>query len=144
MSSNALHLLEVAGKRTRSSTSPARAEQLRRAKRKQRARGRAHGLRQVQLVLPSDVAERLRVAGRDPRFGSLLEALLDEAVVRISDYPVLADITWNLRVTYLPAREAFGLYERNWRYVDPKALGPQERALVARLTKAYGAGILHA
>ena len=35
------------------------------------------------------------------------------------------------------------LYERNWRFIDEKALLPHERDLIDRLTRDYGHGILH-
>ena len=127
----------------RKGAEPSRAEQLRKAKRAQRARERERGLEYVQLRLPGPAAEKLRTAMRDPRFAELLDDLLDDAVVRVSDYPALSDIGWNLSVSYLPAREAFSLYERNWRFVEPDRLEPHERALIDRLADRFGGGILH-
>ena len=121
-----------------------RAEQLRRAKRAQRARERARGLEHVQVTLPARTAAKLRVALHDPAFLASLDRLLDEEVVRVADYPALSDIAWNLNVEILPARDAFGLYERNWRFVDEKRLDAAERALIARLADRFGAGIIHA
>jgi hypothetical protein len=65
-------------------------------------------------------------------------------VVRLADYPALADLAWNRTDEYLPAREAFGLYERNWRLVDPGRLDERERALIERLVQRFGAGVIHA
>ena len=38
----------------------------------------------------------------------------------------------------LSPREALGIYERNWRHVDPQALSPAERDLVDSLRLALG------
>lgn len=56
---------------------------------------------------------------------------------------MLADLAWNVRTELLSASEAFTLYERNGRYVDPKAMTPREAALVERLAATPGGGILH-
>jgi len=96
------------------------------------------------VTLPARTAAKLRVALHDPAFLASLDRLLDEEVVRVADYPALSDIAWNLNVEILPARDAFGLYERNWRFVDEKRLDAAERALIARLADRFGAGIIHA
>lgn len=121
-----------------------RAEQLRRAKRAQRARERARGLRLVQLTLPDATVRKLRVAARDPDFAQQLDRLLDDEVVTLAKYPALADLAWNLHIPAVTAREAFALYERNWRLVDVQHLSPRERALIGRLAARFGAGLIHA
>ncbi len=121
-----------------------RAEQLRRAKREQRERDASAGLRLVQLKLPDPIARKLAVAARAPGFGETLDRLLDQAVIRVSDYPFLKQIAWNRADDYMPARDALGLYERNWRFVDPAALTAPERRLIEQLKQQHGAGILHA
>jgi len=121
-----------------------RAEQLRRAKRAQRDRDHAAGLVQLQLKLPRPVAAKLAAAARIPGYPQALDALLDDMVVRLADYPALADLAWNRADEYLPAREAFGLYERNWRFVETGKLDERERALIERLAQRFGAGVIHA
>src|SRR5688572_3543295 len=111
---------------------PARREQLRRAKAAQRRRERRAGLAVVQLRLPRAVAAKLSRASRDERFAEELARFLDEALIPIADYPALADIAWNRAEPLIPAREAFGLYERNWRFVDQARLELRERALIER------------
>ena len=128
----------------RKETHARRAEQLRQAKRAQRKRERARGLALVQLKLPKTTAAKLRVAMREPEFAENLDRLLDDVAVTIADHPGLASIAWNLAVTHISAREAFGLYERNWRYLDPRRLEPRERELVDRLAARFGGGIIHA
>ena len=121
-----------------------RAEQLRRAKRAQRVRERARGFEHVQLKLPHGTAGKLRVAMRERGFAETLDRLLDDAVVKISEFPALADIAWNLAVTHIPARHAFGLYERHWDLVNEHGLTSAERQLIEKLAARYGAGIIHA
>jgi len=120
-----------------------RAEQLRRAKRAQRARERARGLRPVQLSLPARLGRRLLVAAGDPGFEDRLERFLEGEVIRVADFPALRDIAWNRRDEHLTAREAFGLYERNWRHVDAARLGAREAALIRDLADRFGNGIVH-
>jgi hypothetical protein len=62
----------------------------------------------------------------------------------IGKYPQLRLIAWNRREDDpITEAEAFALYEANWRYVEPGALDPQERALIERLTVQYGKGVMH-
>ena len=121
-----------------------RTEQLRRAKRAQRAREQSAGLRLIQLKLPAPVAAKLSAAARGADFAIALDRLLDQAVIRIGDYPLLKQIAWNRKDEYVPARDAFGLYERNWRFVNPAALTGPERRLIDELKQRFGGGILHA
>jgi hypothetical protein len=125
-------------------TKISRTEQLRIAKRAQRERQRRAGIRSVQLDLADDMAERLRVARRDPGFLTALDELLDRFVVRVADHPQLRDLAWNRADEFIAAREAFGLYERNWRLVDENRLDERERELIDRLAATFGAGVINA
>jgi hypothetical protein len=115
-----------------------RREQLRRAKRAQRTRQRLANLIEVQLALPADVAAKIAVAKRAAGFVEFLNAALDRAVVRLADYPQLRDLAWNRVDDFIPAKEAFQLYERNWRLLDVALLDEQERDLIARLKAEFG------
>jgi hypothetical protein len=119
-----------------------RADQLREAKRRQRARQRRANIVPVQLELPADQAERLRVARRSPGFGAQLEELLDQAVVDLHAWPALRELAWNRHDRWVPAEEALSLYERNWRFLDPARLGADEARLIERLRRRHG-GTLH-
>jgi hypothetical protein len=131
--------------RGRPKTSPlTRAEQLRAAKRAQRWRERAAGVVYVQVKLDRAVALKLTAAARIKGFPEQLDKLLDDAVVRLADYPALADLAWNRRDEYLPALEAFRVYERNWRFVDRDRLSIRERDLLQRLSERFGAGLINA
>lgn len=121
-----------------------RAEQLLRAKRRQRTRQQRAGLVHVQLTLPKEVAVKLGAARKSEEFLDFLSAALDRVVLSIEDYPMLKDLAWNRTDDLMPAREAFNLYERNWRFVDTARLTERERALIERLAHEYGGGIVHA
>jgi hypothetical protein len=121
-----------------------RKEQLRRAKRAQREREHRAGLVNVQLVLAADTAAKLAVARRAADFQDRLDDALDELIVHLPDYPQLRDLAWNRTDEYLPAKEAFQLYERNWRFVEPGLLNLEERALIDRLTARFGGGVINA
>jgi hypothetical protein len=123
--------------RPKSSKLPRR-EQLRRAKRAQRDRQRLAKVVEVQLTLPAHVAAKLAAARRGPSFVTQLDDVLDRLVVRLADYPQLEDLAWNRADEFITAKEAFELYERNWRFIDRSTLGEGERALIARLKADLG------
>lgn len=61
--------------------------------------------------------------------------------IRLSDYPQLKQLAWQLDdTTLLAPQEAFNLYERNWRHLDQDALLPHEQALITALQQAFGEG----
>jgi len=120
-----------------------RAEQVRVAKRAQRERDRSAGLALCQVKLRKAVADRLRQAVAIPGFDAELEQFLEDAVVEVGKYPNLKLIAWNRVDPFLTARDAFGLYERNWRFVDTKNLTADERDLICRLTERWGRGVMN-
>ena len=120
-----------------------RREQLRAAKRAQRARERDAGLMVVPLKLTARDAERARAALRSPEFMRRLAGLLEEELVEVAAFENLAALCWNRRDRYLGAEEAFRLYERNWRLVDARNMKPAERELIERLAARYGNGVLN-
>ena len=121
-----------------------RREQLRRAKRAQRVRQRSANVVEVQVALPAGVAAKLAAARRAPRFVQQLDDALDRLVVRLADYPQLKDLAWNRIDEFIPASDAFKLYERNWRLLDPSTLEDRERALIERLKNELGNGEINA
>jgi len=59
--------------------------------------------------------------------------------VRIADYPMLKELAWQIHgVPELTPREALGIYERNWRHIDPAALSQDEKDLVDALRQGIG------
>jgi hypothetical protein len=128
----------------RPKTSPlSRLEQVRAAKRAQRERERAAGVRSVSFKLGARDGERLRVALQQPDFETQFGLLLDDLVVEVAAYENLALLCWNRRARYISAADAFALYERNWRLVDQRRIKAAERALIERLAVRYGNGVLN-
>lgn len=121
-----------------------RTEQLRAAKRAQRMRDRVAGLAAVTLHLTADRANRLRAAIATPHFNVGLDRLLDDLILDLHAWPVLEELAWNRADRWIPAADAFGLYERNWRFVEPKRLGRAEKELIERLRNRFGGGVLNA
>jgi hypothetical protein len=121
-----------------------RREQLRHAKRAQRVRQRSANVVEVQLALPAGTAAKLAAARRAPGFVQQLDDALDRLVVRLADYPQLEDLAWNRIDEFIPATDAFKLYERNWRLLDPRMLEDRERALIERLKAELGSGEINA
>ncbi len=137
--------MEARPARGRPRSSPlTRAEQLRVAKRAQRERERAAGVAAVELRLPAEQAARLWTALASTRFAPALDRMLDELIVDLERWPVLRDLAWNRTDRWIPADEALGLYERNWRFVEMRQLGDEEAALVERLKALHGGGLLNA
>ncbi|TPI10226.1 hypothetical protein FJW06_24035 [Mesorhizobium sp. B4-1-3] len=60
-----------------------------------------------------------------------------------AEFPELQALAWNRDVSRpIPAKEAFALYERNWRFVDQKRLTVREKLLIMKLADEFGHGIL--
>jgi len=71
-----------------------------------------------------------------------MSMVIDTFIVDV--LPQLRLLAWNRDPhDAITGAEAFDLYERNWRFIDEKALLPHERDLIDRLTRDYGHGILH-
>ena len=120
-----------------------RAEQLRFAKQKQRERDGKAGRIEARLMLPHALAQRLAIAARQPGFIDALTLLLDAQTIDIERYPQLRLLCWNRRGRYLSAEDAWSLYERNWRFVEPDHLDPAERGLIDTLSARFDAGMRH-
>ncbi|MGP1678732.1 MAG: hypothetical protein ACTS6J_16445 [Burkholderiales bacterium] len=132
------------GRPGRPKTNPQpRLEQLRTAKRLQRQRDRDAGLALCQVKLPQKTAQRLLHALAVPGFDAELQQFLDQAIVEARRFPNLKLLCWNRAVPFLTERDAFGIYERNWRFVDTKTMPDDERALIRRLAEKYGRGVLN-
>ncbi|MEO7404757.1 MAG: hypothetical protein ABIU95_13900 [Burkholderiales bacterium] len=125
------------------SSTPDRPEQLRRAKRAQRERDAASGLVLCQVKLPAATAQKLREALAVPGVDQALDAFLDDAVIDVGKHPNLRDLLWNRADTRMTARDAFALYERNWRFVEESRMSVEARALVQRLAERFGGGVLN-
>lgn len=120
-----------------------RAEQLRLAKRAQRRRDEAGGQMEARIKLPKALAQRLLFASRQEGFLAMLSKALDAETVEVARYPQLQLLCWNRREDFLTAEEAWSLYERNWRFVEPSQLEPPERQLIEALSARFAGGRLH-
>lgn len=65
--------------------------------------------------------------------------------IRLAHYPQLQSVAWHVAegpAAVLTPAEAFTLYERNWRHIEPAKMLPRELALLERLTATVGKGVL--
>lgn len=60
--------------------------------------------------------------------------------IPLADYPQLRALAWQVAdpATILRPREAFDLYQRNWRHVDVAALSAEETVLIRALAAVFG------
>ena len=95
---------------------------------------------------------KYRAKRDNPLFGRLRELLQDDARqegpglpdIDVEDAPLLRSLLWTGQErARIPAREAFQLYERNWRFIRRTPMTVKERKLVDRLAKVYGAGLIN-
>ncbi len=121
-----------------------RREQLRTAKRRQRLRDRQDGHALYQLKLPAVLRDRLKVGMRSRAFVTRLHAFLRHELICVDDFPGLSLLCWNREVRYMTREDAFGLYERNWRLIEPEELTRQERALIEMLKREFGRSVINA
>ena len=65
-------------------------------------------------------------------------------LVDVARYPELRFLAWNRSPgAVITEREALSLYEANWRFVDRDRLTAREAALIRRLIRQYGGGVLN-
>ena len=64
--------------------------------------------------------------------------------IDIRDYPELALLCWNRAGHSIAREDAFRLYEREWRLIDPNAMIEAERTLLRQLIDEFGHGVLNA
>jgi hypothetical protein len=118
-----------------------RPEQLRRAKRAQREREARGGQAEARLRLPRDLAKRLMFASRQPGFIDALTRMLESETVEVNRYPQLKLLCWNRRGSFLSAEDAWSLYERNWRFIEPDRIEDMEERLIETLSARFGGGL---
>lgn len=64
--------------------------------------------------------------------------------LRIDDYPQLKLIAWSRAAAgNIDERDAYALYERNWRFIEQHELTREEKVLIERLSHKFGNGLLH-
>ena len=65
-------------------------------------------------------------------------------MVRVADYPNLNLLCWSFEAHFVTRRNAFSLYERNWRWLDVAGAPEHERALIEELAREFGRGLINA
>ena len=66
------------------------------------------------------------------------------ARIRLIDYPQLKQLAWQVHGTdTLSPKEAWDIYERNWRHLNEPALTVNEQQLIDALHVAFGGGNNH-
>ena len=81
---------------------------------------------------------------QETAFVDRLHAFLRQELLRVDDHPSLKLLCWNRRTTYITRRDAFALYERNWRFVDLASTPDRERELMDDLAREFGGGLINA
>ena len=64
-------------------------------------------------------------------------------MVRVAECPNLKLLCWNIDAPYVTRRDAFALYERNWRLVDISGAPEHERTLIDDLAREFGRGLIN-
>ena len=67
----------------------------------------------------------------------------DDETIEIADYPQLKLLCWNRPGRFVMAREAWEIYERNWRFVERDQLEAKEQELIRTLVTRFGAGVMN-
>ena len=67
---------------------------------------------------------------------------MNERFVEIDAYPELALLCWNRADRSIAREDAFRLYEREWRLIDPQRMTPTERELLRSLVEEFGRGVI--
>jgi transcriptional regulator with XRE-family HTH domain len=66
------------------------------------------------------------------------------ARIRLVDYPQLKQLAWQVQgADTLSPKEAWDIYERNWRHLDEQALGLPEQQLIDALRLAFEWDVNH-
>ena len=87
------------------------------------------------LVAPAESIEAQRAVDREGWI---------PARIRLRDYPQLKQLAWQVQgADALSPKEAWDIYERNWRHMDEQALLMHERQLIDALRLAFGSGNSH-
>ena len=64
--------------------------------------------------------------------------------IEVEPYPNLKLLCWNLAVARITRRDAFAIYERNWRWIDAASTPAHERAFIDGLAEEFGGGLINA
>ena len=121
-----------------------RSEQLRNAKQLQRGRDKSEGLGFYQVKLPLDLIKKLKAGMSTETFPFRLASFIDEQLIETEKSTALKLLCWNRNNDFVTRKEAFQIYERNWRHVDENDLDQIERELISSLKSEFGHGVINA
>jgi len=63
--------------------------------------------------------------------------------IQVRKYPQLRQLCWNRPTNaVVSGKTALAIYERNWRFVDQRAITVRERHLLSKLVDEHGHGHL--
>lgn len=65
-------------------------------------------------------------------------------LIDLALYPGLGLLCWNLATPRITRRDAFAIYERNWRWIDQASTPAHERAFIDSLAGEFGGGLINA
>ena len=120
-----------------------RLKQLRSAKQRQRDRDKADGFGLYQIKLPVRLVEKLKVGMKDEAFVTKLVDFIDKEIVDVREYPTLKLLCWNRNQSFISRKEAFQVYEGNWRHVIENEMDQGELDLLATLKNEFGRGVIN-
>ena len=104
------------------------------------------------LISPAIVPSEGTVDGRreQPRPGKHrpqenpdTRAVPSRGLVRVDEYPNLELLCWNIESPCVTRRNAFALYERNWRLLDLANAPEHELELIDDLAREFGRGLIN-
>ena len=70
--------------------------------------------------------------------------MLNNDMIKQDNYPTLKLLCWSQQSEYISRRDAFSIYERNWRFVELDKLAVHENQLIDELKIEFGHGVLNA
>ncbi len=120
-----------------------RLKQLRSAKKRQRDRDKADGFCLYQIKLRTRLVEKLKAGMKDETFVANLFDFVDKEIVDVRNYPTLKLLCWNRDQSFVTRKEAFQVYEGNWRHVDESKMDQGEHNLLATLKNEFGQGVIY-
>ena len=120
-----------------------RLKQLSSAKQRQRDRDKADGFGLYQIKLPARLVEKLKTGMKDETFVTRLVDFIDKEIVDVREYPTLKLLCWNRDQSFISRKEAFQVYEGNWRHVIENEMDQGELDLLAALKNEFGQGVIN-
>ena len=90
-----------------------------------------------------ELVEKLKAGMKDETFVASLFDFIDTEIVDVPNYPTLKLLCWNRDQSFITRKEAFQIYEGNWRHVDESKMDQRELNLLATLKNEFGQGVIN-